>query len=79
MRPNLAQLMHEIEAKKVFKRNRKDVRLKILAALLYLFGLSLRKASQVHVYFRMGHESVRAYYHRLKEVIKPPEKRGGGL
>lgn len=46
MRPNLAQLMHEIEAKKVFKRNRKDVRLKILAALLYFLGLSLRKASQ---------------------------------
>jgi len=33
MRPNLAQLMHEIEVKKVFKRNRKDVRLKILAII----------------------------------------------
>jgi len=29
MRPNLAQLMHEIEARKIFKRKRKDVRLKI--------------------------------------------------
>jgi len=37
--------MHEIEVKKIFKRNRKDVRLKILAALLYFFGLSLRKTS----------------------------------
>ena len=27
----------------------------------------------------MGHESVRTYYHRLKEVIKPPEKRGRRL
>jgi len=80
MRPNLAQLMHEIEVKKIFKRNGKDVRLKILEALLYFFGLSLRKASQfMSIFQEMSYESVRTYYHRLKEVIKPPEKRGGGL
>ena len=80
MRPNLAQLMHEIEARKIFKRNRKDIRLKILAALLYFFGLSLRNASQfMSIFQEMSHESVRIYYHRLKEVIKPPEKRRGGL
>ena len=38
MRSNLAQLMHEIEVKKVFKRNRKDVGLKILAVLLFLWS-----------------------------------------
>ena len=71
MRPNLAQLMHEIEARKIFKRNRKDVRLKILAALLYFFGLSLRKTSQfISIFQEMSYESVRTYYHRLKEVIK---------
>ena len=30
---------------KSFRRNKKDVELKILAALLYFFGLSLRKTS----------------------------------
>jgi transposase-like protein len=80
MRPTLTQLIHEIEAKKVFKRNRKDVRLKILATLLYFFGLSLRKTSRfISVFQEMSYESVRTYYHRLKEVIKPPEKRIEGL
>ena len=80
MRPNLAQLMHEIEARKIFKKNRKDVRLKTLATLLYFFGLSLRKTSQfISIFQEMSYESVRTYYHRLKEVIKPPKKRIEGL
>ena len=32
-----------VKSTKVFRRNKKDVELKILAALLYFFGLSLRK------------------------------------
>ncbi len=66
MRSNLAQLMHEIEVKKIFKRNGKDVRLKILAALLYFFGLSLRKASQfMFIFQEMSYESVRTYYENI--------------
>ncbi len=37
MRSNLAQLMHKIEVKKVFNRDGKDIRLKVLAAPLYFF------------------------------------------
>jgi len=78
MRPTLTQLMHEIEARKIFKRNRKDVIKNTCSTIIFLW--SLRKASQFMSIFReMSHESVRIYYHRLKDVIKPPEKRGGGL
>ena len=43
MQTTLTQLVKEIKTTKVFRRNKKDVELKILAALLYFFGLSLRK------------------------------------
>ena len=50
--------------------------LKILAALLYFFGLSLRKTSDYLSLFEgISHESVRIYYHRLKKVLKQPRKR----
>ena len=45
MQPTLNQLIEEIEATKVFRRNKKNVEFKILAALLYFFGLSLIKTS----------------------------------
>jgi len=45
--------------------------LKILAALLYFFGLSLRKTSKyLSLFEEISHESVRIYYHRLKKVLK---------
>ena len=37
--------MDYVKATKVFRRNKKGIELKILAALLYFFGLSLRKTS----------------------------------
>ena len=46
MRPVLRRLVDYVRSKKVFRRNKKDVELKILAALLYFFGLSLRKTSE---------------------------------
>ena len=50
--------------------------LKILAALLYFFGLSLRKTSKyLSLFEEISHESVRIYYHRLKKVLKQPRKR----
>jgi transposase-like protein len=76
MQPTLHQLIEEIKSTKVFRRNKKDVKLKILAALLYFFGLFLRKTSYfLSVFHEMCHESVRLCYHRLKRVIKLPEKK----
>ena len=76
MRPVLRQLIDYIKSTKVFWRNKKDVELKILAALLYFSGLSLRKTSNyLSLFEEISHESVRIYYHRLKEVLKQPRKR----
>jgi len=76
MRPVLRQLIDYIKSTKVFWRNKKDVELKILAALLYFSGLSLRKTSDfLSLFEEISHESVRIYYHRLKEVLKQPRKR----
>ena len=45
-------------------------------SLLYFFGLSLRKTSKFMSLFQeISHESVRLYYHRLKKVIRLPEKK----
>ena len=76
MNSTLDQLVKKIKDKKIFKRNKKDVRFKILTGLLYFFGLSLRKTSRfISLFEKMSHESVRTYYHILKEVIKSPEKK----
>ena len=76
MQPTLIQLVEEIKDTKIFRRNKKDVELKILAALLYFFGLSLRKTSQfLSLFQEISHESVRIYYHRLKRVINQPTKK----
>jgi len=76
MQPPIQQLIQEIKAKKVFRRNKKNVEFKILAALLYFFGLSLRKTSKfLSLFEQISHESVRIYYHRIKKVIKQPEKK----
>ena len=49
--------------------------LKILSALFYFYGLSLRKVSKIISLFQqISHESVRIYY-RIKRVLKPPEKK----
>jgi len=76
MQPPIQQLIKEIKAKKVFRRNKKKVELKVLAALLYFFGLSLRKTSNfLSLFEEISHESVRIYYHRLKAVLKQPKKK----
>ncbi len=76
MQPALRQLVDYVKSTKVFRRNKKDIELKILAALLYFFGLSLRKTSQfLSLFQEISHESVRIYYHRIKNVLKQPRKR----
>ena len=80
MQPALRRLVDYVKSTKVFRRNKKDVELKILAALLYFFGLSLRKTSDFLSLFKeMSHESVRIYYHRLKKVLKQPRKKSRRL
>jgi len=75
MHPALRQLVDYVKATKVFRRNKKNVELKILAALLYFFGLSLRKTSDYLSLFEdISHDSVRIYYRRLKKVLKQPKK-----
>ena len=75
MQPTLCQLVDYAKATKVFWRNKKDIELKILEALLYFFGLSLRKTSDFLSFFEeISYESVRIYYHRLKKVLKKPRK-----
>ncbi len=76
MQPTITQIIEEIKAKKVFRRNKKRVELKILSALLYFYRLSLRKASKLISHFqKISHESIRTYYHRIKRILKPPEKK----
>ena len=76
MQPTLRQLVDYVKATKVFRRNKKNVELKILAALLYFFGLSLRKTSEfLSLFEEISHESVRIYYHRLKKVLLQPKKK----
>jgi len=61
-----------LKATKVFRRNKKDIELKILA-LLY-FSLSLRKTSMfLSLFEEIGHEPVRIY-HRLKIIKQPKTK-----
>ncbi len=66
--------MDYVKATKVFRRNKKNVELKVLAGLLYFFGLSLRKTSNFLSFEEISHESVRIYYHKLK-VLKQPKKK----
>ena len=76
MQPALRQLVDYVKSAKVFRRNKKNVEFKILAALLYFFGLSLRKTSDfLSLFEEISHELVRIYYHRLKKVLKRPRKK----
>ena len=72
MQPPLNQLVDYVKSTKVFRRNKKNVEFKILAALLYFFGLSLRKKTSdyLSLFEETSHESVRIYYHKLKKVLK---------
>jgi len=73
MQSPIQQLIEEIKAKKVFHRNKKKLELKILSALLYYYGLFLRKASRiVSLFQKISHESIRFYYNRTKRILKPP-------
>ena len=70
------ELVGLVKSAGVFKRNKKSVEIKVLAALLYFLGLSFRKVSEILSEFEsISHETVRKCYLRIKEVINLPEKR----
>ncbi|AEA46563.1 transposase, IS240 [Archaeoglobus veneficus SNP6] len=72
MQPALSQLVDYVKSTKVFRRNRKDVELKILAALLYFFGLSLRKTSDfLSLFEEISHESVRIFLLKMQSLAFP--------
>ncbi len=76
MQSPIQQIIEEIKSKKVFRRNKRKIELKILSALLYFHGLSLRKASKlISLFQKISHESIRIYYHRIKRILKPPERK----
>ena len=69
-------IKERIKEKKLFKRNKIPVEIKILAGLLYYLGLLLRKTSSFLSQFgKISHESVRKYYHKLKEILDEPKKK----
>ncbi len=58
---------------KVVKRNKKSIEIKILAGILYYLRLLLRKVSLFLSQFEgISHESVRTYYHKIKEILNEP-------
>ena len=70
MRLTIEVIKERIVERKLFKRNRKSIEVKILAGLLYYLGLSLRKVSLFLSQFEdISHQSIRIYYHKIKEVL----------
>jgi len=49
MLPKLEDLVQIVKKRKVFKRNKKSLEVKVIAELLYFFGLLTRKLSNALV------------------------------
>ncbi|XRO77506.1 IS6 family transposase [Methanocaldococcus sp. 10A] len=78
MKLTIEMLKERIE--KIVKRNKKSIEIKILAGILYYLGLSLRKVSLFLSQFEsISHESVRIYYHKIKEILNEPERKTRNL
>ena len=52
MLPKLEDLVRIVKKRKVFRRNGKSLEVKVIAGLLYFFGLSTRKTSECTVYLK---------------------------
>lgn len=62
-------------ASKIFKKNRIDPEVKLLAALLYHLGLSYRSVSlAMELLSSFSHESVRLWYRKIGSILPQPEK-----
>ena len=63
-------LVKLFEERKIFRRKRKDWKIKALAILIYFAGLSYRKTSRVLRDFEeFSHEAVRQWYHKCKGLL----------
>ncbi len=59
----------------IFKKNRIDPDVKLLAALLYHLGLSYRRVSlAMGLFWMFSHESCRLWYRKIGSILPAPEK-----
>jgi len=69
-------LVERVQALKVFQRNKKPVRLKVLSTLLYYASLSYRVAAGfASVETPVSHEAVRLWRRRVREATPEPKLR----
>ncbi|MCD6482019.1 MAG: IS6 family transposase [Thermoplasmata archaeon] len=69
-------LVKLFEERKIFRRKRKDWKIKALAILLYFAGLSYRKTSKILRDFEIfSYEAVRKWYHKCKDLFIVKKKR----
>ncbi|MEM2260444.1 MAG: DDE-type integrase/transposase/recombinase [Candidatus Methanomethylicaceae archaeon] len=71
------KLLEAIKEKKIFKRNKIQLKEKILAIILYLAGLSLRSITEKYGLIKASRESVRIWVHKLERLVYhgPPKYR----
>ncbi len=63
-------LVKLFEERKIFRRKRKDWKIKALAILIYFAGLSYRKTSKILRDFeKFSYEAVRQWYHKCKDLF----------
>jgi len=66
----LSHIVKVLEAKKIFERNRKDMKYRALGILLYHYGLSLRKCESVISSFKpVSYEAIRKWYHKADQLF----------
>jgi len=66
----LSHVVKVLEAKKIFERNRKDMKYRALGILLYHYGLSLRKCESVISSFEpVSYEAIRKWYHKADQLF----------
>lgn len=69
-------LVKLFEERKIFRRKRKDWKIKALAILLYFAGLSYRKTSKILRDFEMfSYDAVRKWYPKCKELFEVKKKK----
>ncbi|MFH7859564.1 MAG: hypothetical protein QXR03_01015 [Candidatus Aenigmatarchaeota archaeon] len=70
------RLLEAIKENKIFKRNKIQLKEKILAIILYS-GLSLRSINEKYKIIKASRESVRIWIHKLEELVYygPPKYR----
>ena len=81
MGSQLDYLINKIKNRKIFKRNKKDVGLKVIAVLVYYLGFPPRRTSKVISLFPTKNK-LRVCENIISQnegIIKPPKKKNRGL